>query len=143
MDGDEPMTDVPCPDEPGLLDVGERPRRESPSPQEFQARVVQDFAGLQNGLNDLIQQVQAVPSQVVAELARSNAPGESHGWRTTFRVCGTLSCLLVLPLNVEDLVDRDSGLTSFSVSQMHNKNQSHSQTPTLLPWRSYKERTKR
>jgi hypothetical protein len=74
MDDDARMTGIRPLSDLGPTDIGGDPRRQEAILLEFQARVAQDMAGIQNGLNCLMQQVEAVPAQVAAGMTKSAAP---------------------------------------------------------------------
>jgi hypothetical protein len=80
MDDDAPMADIAPQHEVAPADVNGDPRRQEAILLELQAKMNQDMTGIQNGLNCLMQQVEAIPAQVVAGMGKSGASGE-HGWR--------------------------------------------------------------
>ncbi|EAQ84518.1 predicted protein [Chaetomium globosum CBS 148.51] len=80
MDYDDPMVDMAPQHEVGGADVSGDARRQEAILLEFQAKMNQDMAGIQTGLNCLMQQVEAIPAQVAAGMSKPGGSGE-HGWR--------------------------------------------------------------
>ena len=80
MDLDAPMADIAPQREVAAADVSGDPRRQEAILLELQAKMNQDMAGIQNGLNCLMQQVEAIPAQVAAGMGKPGGSGE-HGWR--------------------------------------------------------------
>jgi hypothetical protein len=83
MDHDAPMPDIAPQHEVAAADISGDPRRQEAILLELQAKMNQDMAGIQTGLNCLMQQVEAIPAQVAAGMGKPGASGE-HGWRAWF-----------------------------------------------------------
>lgn len=84
MDGNVQMIDLPSQGAPA--EISSDYRGQESRLTEFQAKVVQDMADIQHGLNCLAQHVAAVPGQVLEGMARVEAP-EGSSWRNWFTVC--------------------------------------------------------
>ncbi|KAK3291636.1 uncharacterized protein B0H64DRAFT_409635 [Chaetomium fimeti] len=82
MDYDDPMMDAVTHQKVTASDASGDQRRQEVLLLELK-RVNQDMAGIQNGLNCLMQQVEAIPAQVVAGMGKPGASGE-NGWRNWF-----------------------------------------------------------
>ncbi|KAK4143974.1 uncharacterized protein C8A04DRAFT_11869 [Dichotomopilus funicola] len=84
MDGYDQMIDLPSQGAPA--EISSDYRGQESLLTQFQAKVIQDMAGIQYGLNRLAQQVAAVPDQVLEGMVRVEAP-EGSSWRSWFTVC--------------------------------------------------------
>ena len=84
MDGNDQIIDLLSQGAP--VEISSDYRGQESLVNEFQAKVAQDMAGIQYGLNCLTQQVAAVPGQVLEGMARVGAP-EGSSWRSWFIVC--------------------------------------------------------
>ncbi|KAH6842400.1 hypothetical protein B0I37DRAFT_381842 [Chaetomium sp. MPI-CAGE-AT-0009] len=81
MGHDDTMMDVAPQHQVVTTDANGDQRRQEAILLELQAKLNQDMAGIQNGMNYLMQQVHAIPAQIAAGMAKTGASGEP-GWRS-------------------------------------------------------------